>query len=145
MHEVFGVLGQIVVDDVCHVGDVDTAGSDVGGNEDAMAALREAAKSGVPLRLGAVAMNLRSGTSRTRTRRLATRSAPCLVRTKTRKLPFSPFREVLQKLEFVALFDFKRAKFDVLCRLEHRADFDADRVLEILAATSLTAPSRVAE
>ncbi len=57
MHEVFGFFGHVVIDDVGYVGHIDAARGDVGGNEDAMVPLSEAAQSSVALGLRAVPMN----------------------------------------------------------------------------------------
>ncbi len=55
--EVFGDFGQIVVDDVGDVLDVDAARSEVGGHEDAVTAALETFKGGGALGLGAVSVN----------------------------------------------------------------------------------------
>src|ERR1700738_2345556 len=53
MDEVFGHFGQVKIDDVRNVLDVDAAGGDVGGDQDAVAALLETGQGGVALRVRA--------------------------------------------------------------------------------------------
>ena len=55
--EVVAGIGQVVVDDVRDVGDVDAASGDVGGDQDAVLAVGEALESGGALGLAAVAMD----------------------------------------------------------------------------------------
>ena len=57
MDEAFGHFRQVVIDDMSDVLDVDPAGSDVGGDQDAKTALLEGGKGGGPLRLRAVTMD----------------------------------------------------------------------------------------
>src|SRR5271157_981264 len=57
MDEVLSVLGQIVIDDVGDVLNVDAAGSQIGRDQHAMASLLKSEESGAPLGLRAVAMN----------------------------------------------------------------------------------------
>ncbi len=64
MHEVLGQLGHVVVDHVRDVLHVDAACRNVSGHQNAMPAFSEAAQSGVPLRLRAVAVNLRGCVAR---------------------------------------------------------------------------------
>ena len=54
---VLGVHGHVEVHDVAHVGDVDAAGEDVGGNEDVTAAVAEGAQGALALVLAAVAVD----------------------------------------------------------------------------------------
>jgi hypothetical protein len=55
--EVLGNLGQVEIDDLRDVLDVDAARGDVGGDQDAVAPLLESSEGGVPLGLRAVAVN----------------------------------------------------------------------------------------
>eukprot|EP00951_Prasinocladus_malaysianus_P046897 scaffold648042_cov31-Prasinocladus_malaysianus.AAC.1 len=57
MHVVVDVAGQVEVDDVCHVGDVEAAGSHVGGHQHGGPARAEAAQGHLALLLGAVAVD----------------------------------------------------------------------------------------
>src|ERR1039458_7858735 len=59
VNKIFSHLGQIVVNNMRNVGHVDAASRNVGRNQYTMAALSEAAQSGVPLCLGTIAVNLR--------------------------------------------------------------------------------------
>ena len=61
MDEILGHLGEIVVDDVSDILDVNTARGQVGGDEDPEAALLKACKCRGSLRLRAVAVNLGGG------------------------------------------------------------------------------------
>ena len=54
---VLGVHGHVEVHDVAHVGDVDAAGEDVGGNEDVTATVAEGAQGALALVLAAVAVD----------------------------------------------------------------------------------------
>ncbi len=63
MDEIFRVLGQIVIDDLRDVLDVDAAGSEVGRDQDSMASLLKSEKSGISLGLRAIAMNHGGGES----------------------------------------------------------------------------------
>ena len=78
VNEVFRHLGQVVVDDVSDVVHVQATGGDVGGNQNLRSAILESAERVVALRLRTVAVN------QSRTRVLARRSAPRLVRAKIR-------------------------------------------------------------
>ena len=55
--EIFGYFGQVKIDDVRDVLDVNTAGSDVGGDQNAVAALLKSSQGGVALGLRAVTVN----------------------------------------------------------------------------------------
>jgi hypothetical protein len=61
MDEGFGDLRQVVVDYVRDILHVDSAGSDIGGDKDAIAPLLKARQRGNPLRLRAVTVNHRYG------------------------------------------------------------------------------------
>ena len=87
--EVVRGIGHVVVDDVRDVGDVDAAGGDVGGDQDAVLAVGEALEGGGALGLRAVAVDGVGVVAEALRAFCAMRSAPCLVREKTRKVPFS--------------------------------------------------------
>ena len=53
---VFRVLGDIVINDMAYFGDIESAGSDIGGDEDLEAAFAEAAERLFALALGAIGM-----------------------------------------------------------------------------------------
>src|SRR5450432_1676138 len=57
VNEAFGNFRQVIIDDVGNVFDVDSAGSDVGRDQNAKTSLLEARKSGNALGLRAVTMN----------------------------------------------------------------------------------------
>src|ERR1035437_5666660 len=59
VNEVFSDLGHVEIHHVSDIGHVDAASGNVGSNQHAVAALGEAAQSGVTLCLRAVAVNLR--------------------------------------------------------------------------------------
>src|SRR5215470_6169450 len=132
VHEVFSDLWHVVVHDVGYVGDVDSASSHVGGNQYAVLALSETAQSGVPLRLRTVAVNL--GCAPAVAAELAGNAIRSMLgANKDEKTSLLLVQQVLQQFEFLLLLYFEALQLDVLRRLEHRADFDADRVLEIFA------------
>src|ERR1700677_2947527 len=56
MNVVLGMLGHVVIDDVADVGDVEAAGSDVGGHQNFVAAIAEALQGFFAFALGAVGM-----------------------------------------------------------------------------------------
>ena len=62
---------------------------------------------------------------------LASRSAPCLVRAKTRKEPCSSRSINFQQAEFAVLFDFVEMQLDLVDRLGGGADLDAHRVADV--------------
>src|ERR1039458_9038430 len=132
MNKVLGHLGHIEVDDVRHVGHVDTAGGNVGGNEHAMTALGEAAQSLIALGLRAVAVNLRGGMAAANE---ATSYAVCAVlgAHENQKASLLCAKKVLEQLLFFVCLDFEGAQLDVIGGLEHRADFDAGGGVEGLA------------
>jgi len=140
-------LGHVEVDDVSDVGDIDAAGGDVGGDEDAMASVREAGQSGVALGLGAVAVNLRGGMAGA-DESTGDAIGAVLGAHEDKETAVVRSEQMLEELLFLVGGDFKGLQLDVRRGLEDRADFDADRILEVVAgyvADFRTQRSRVTE
>src|ERR1700691_4026017 len=64
---------------------------------------------------------------------LATRSAPCLVRTNTRKLPSSDRNKCSNRESFRSALTSKVCHPAFSCGLEHRADLDPNGISQVLA------------
>ena len=89
MNEILGHLRQIVIDHVRDAFDVHSAGGDIGGHQDAIAAFLESAQRHIALGLACGRRESRRLCDPLRTSFFARRSAPCLVRANTRKEPRS--------------------------------------------------------
>jgi len=130
--EVFGFFGHVVVDDVGDVGDIDAAGGDVGGDEDAVVSLSEAAQGGVALGLGAVAVDL-DGVVSGALEAAGDAVGSMLGANEDEEAAVVRAEEVLEELLLFVDRDLKGLELDVGRGLEDRADFDADRVAEVVA------------
>ena len=69
----------------------------------------------------------------------ASRSAPCLVRAKTRNEPCFGFEQAAQQAEFAVLFDFIEMHFDAVGGPGGGTHGDAHRVLHVFADQTLRA------
>src|ERR1035437_1772112 len=97
-----------------------------------MTALGEAAQGLVALGLRAVAMNLRGGMSAANEATSYAVSA-VLGAHEDQEASLLCTQKVLEQLLLLVRLDFEGAQFNVVGGLEHRADFDADGIREVLA------------
>ena len=118
MDKVLGPLGHIEVNDVGHVGHVDAAGGHVSSHENPMMPFGKAAQRRIPLRLRAVAVNLRrrmSGSDKTAGH--AVRSM--LGAHEDQKAALFGAQQVLEQFLLLVLLHFKGAQLDVFRGLQH--------------------------
>ena len=132
MHEIFSQLRHVKVDDVRHIGNVDAARRDIGRHEHPVTAFGKALERLVSLTLRTVAVNLRRRPARTAE---AARNAigAMLGAHKHEEAALLGTEQVFEQLLLLVGIHFKGAQLNVCSRLEHRADFDPHRVVEVVA------------
>ncbi len=131
MDKVVRGIGHVVVYDVRDVLDVDAAGGDVGGDEDAVLAGREAFEGGGPLRLRAIAVDGVGVV--TEALELFGDAVGAVLGAREDEKGALLFRQhLVEQAEFLILHDGIDAELDLIGGLGGGADLDADGLLDVV-------------
>ncbi len=129
--EVFGNHRQVEVDDVRDAVDVDAAGGDVGGDQDAVFALLETGERAVALALRAVTVNagcLHTDPGET----LGELLDPVTGAGKHEERSGLAAEHMVEEIHFPVMLDFVEMEVDVFGGLGGRSEGDANRIREVL-------------
>src|SRR3954451_5681680 len=130
--EVLGDLRQVVVDDVRDALDVNAAGGDISGDQDAVVAFLEALQRLVALALAAVAVD-RGGLEAALGEPLGQAIGAVLGAGEDEERTLLIAEHLLEQRLLAGLLDLVYVQVDLLVGLAGGADFDADRVLDVVA------------
>src|SRR5215467_8265145 len=131
MNEIFGEFGEVVVDHVRDVLDVDAARSEVGGNEHADATGLKVCKSGGALGLRAITVNHGSGDA-VAIKRFGETVGKALGASKDQATASFLCEQTREQAVFFVHCDFEGLHADVFGRFQRGAEGQADRISQVV-------------